>query len=63
MCNLYEVPQSMADMAAHFGVADPPKLDIRTKQKAWRARHHRARLRRSAHHAAGEVGLPAAAEG
>jgi putative SOS response-associated peptidase YedK len=28
MCNLYEVPQSMADMAAHFGVANPPKLDI-----------------------------------
>ena len=28
MCNLYEVPQSMADIAAHFGVADPPDLDI-----------------------------------
>jgi len=28
MCNLYEGPQSMADMAAHFGVADPPDLDI-----------------------------------
>lgn len=28
MCNLYEAPRSMADMAAHFGVADPPDLDI-----------------------------------
>lgn len=28
MCNLYEIPQSMADMAAHFGVAAPAPLDI-----------------------------------
>jgi len=28
MCNLYEIPQSMADMAAHFGVVDPPTFDI-----------------------------------
>ena len=28
MCNLYEVPQSTADIANHFGVPDPPELDI-----------------------------------
>lgn len=28
MSNLYRAPQSMADMAAHFGVANAPPLDI-----------------------------------
>lgn len=33
MCNLYEIPQSMADMAAHFGIAEPPALDIPQETK------------------------------
>ena len=33
MCNLYRVPQSMADMANHFGVANPPQPGIPTETK------------------------------
>ena len=33
MCNLYEVPQSTADIASHFGVPDPPALDISHETK------------------------------
>jgi putative SOS response-associated peptidase YedK len=28
MCNLYEIPQGMADMGVHFGVLNPPAFDI-----------------------------------
>ena len=33
MCNLYQVPQSIADMADHFGAPNPPQLDIPTETK------------------------------
>ena len=33
MCNLYEVPQSTADIATHFGVPNPPEFDIPTEAK------------------------------
>jgi putative SOS response-associated peptidase YedK len=28
MCNLYRVQNSVAEIAAHFGISDPPQLDI-----------------------------------
>ena len=33
MCNLYEIPQSKADIAAHFDVLDSPTFDIPRETK------------------------------
>jgi hypothetical protein len=33
MCNLYTVHKSAAEIAAHFGVSDPPQLDIPPETK------------------------------